>query len=144
MPIEQDSVLLNKVSVIQRALKRMQQEYDANPELNDFTHQDALILNLQRACQAAIDMAQHIIALKHFRIPQSAADGFIILFEEKILSEKTAKELVMMSGFRNLAVHDYQSLKIEIIQSIATKGYRVFERFCDDLGLKIHLTKTSI
>ncbi|GAG97860.1 unnamed protein product [marine sediment metagenome] len=48
-----DDVLLNKASIIERCLSRVQQEYKVCPELDSFTHLDAIILNLERACQAS-------------------------------------------------------------------------------------------
>jgi hypothetical protein len=34
MPIQPDDIALNKAAIIERALRRMKQEYQANPELN--------------------------------------------------------------------------------------------------------------
>lgn len=52
-----DDVLLNKTSIIERCLRRVQEEYDDTPAhlYENITKQDATILNLQRACQATID-----------------------------------------------------------------------------------------
>lgn len=57
-----DDVLLNKAQSIERAVGRVREEY-ANAQGNfaqSYTHQDAAILNIQRACEAAIDMGQHL------------------------------------------------------------------------------------
>jgi len=72
MPTKPDNVVLNKAAVIERALRRMRQEYEFNPTLDNFTHVDAMILNIERACQAAIDLAQHLVAQNHLGIPQSS------------------------------------------------------------------------
>lgn len=56
MPIQPDNVLLNKAAIIERSLRRMREEYEANLDLDNFTHIDAMILNIERACQAAIDL----------------------------------------------------------------------------------------
>ena len=54
-----DDVIVNKVSVIERCLKRIREEYqgDAEEFKRNFTKQDSVILNLQRLCEAAIDIA---------------------------------------------------------------------------------------
>jgi hypothetical protein len=56
-----DDVLVNKAAVIERCVARARQEYAANPAgfATDFTRQDAAILNIQRACEAALDIAVH-------------------------------------------------------------------------------------
>ncbi len=41
---------------------------EMSPEnLEDFTKQDSIILNIQRACEASIDLAMHIVAGKKIR-----------------------------------------------------------------------------
>ena len=47
--------------------------------LNSLTRQDAAILNIQRACEAALDMGQHLIRRERLGIPQSARDVFALL-----------------------------------------------------------------
>lgn len=66
-------VILNKVSIIERCLKRVFEVYDNNPvNLRDFTKQDSMILNIQRACEASIGLPIHIVAEKKLGIPQNS------------------------------------------------------------------------
>jgi uncharacterized protein YutE (UPF0331/DUF86 family) len=43
-----------------------------------FTRQDAIVLNLQRACQACIDMANRMIKLQRLGYPKESKDSFAI------------------------------------------------------------------
>ena len=53
-------VILNKAQIIERCLRRVKEEYEDSPvNLQNITKQDSIILNLQRACEAALDMAMH-------------------------------------------------------------------------------------
>lgn len=88
-----DDILLNKGAIIERCLRRVIEEYSLCPDLSDYTRQDAVILNLERACQAAIDMAMHLIAEKHLGIPQSSANAFELLRNAKLVSAETAKAM---------------------------------------------------
>ena len=55
-----NDVILNKISVIERCMNRVKVVYENNPEnLQDYTKQDSIILNIQRACEASIDLAMH-------------------------------------------------------------------------------------
>jgi uncharacterized protein YutE (UPF0331/DUF86 family) len=36
-----------------------------------------------------------------------------------------------MVGFRNIAVHDYERLNLQIVRSIVTERLHDFERFCE-------------
>ena len=58
-----DDVLLNKAASIERCVARVTEEYAADPATfaTNFSRQDAAILNIQRACEAALDMGQHLI-----------------------------------------------------------------------------------
>ena len=115
-----DDVLLNKAASIERCVARAKEEYESNPEsfMADFTRQDAAILNVQRACEAALDMGQHIIRREKLGVPQSARDVFVLLAQGSWIDPTLADNLKRMIGFRNIAVHDYQNLQIPIVVSI--------------------------
>ncbi len=83
MPIKPDDVILNKGVIIERSLKRMLEEFAADPELKNYTHIDAMILNIESACQAAIDCAMHVVSIKHVGIPQTSADAFVLAGKEQ-------------------------------------------------------------
>ncbi len=108
MPTTRDNVVLNKAAIIERSLRRMKEEYAFNPALDNYTHIDAMILNIERACQAAIDLAQHLVAVHHAGMPQTSADAFILLTKSKLISEETTRSMISMTGFRNIAIHQYQ------------------------------------
>lgn len=76
-----DDVLLNKAASIERGVRRAREEYERDPAsfAEDLTRQDAAILNIQRACEAALDMGQHLIRRERLGIPQSARDVFALL-----------------------------------------------------------------
>ena len=111
-----DDVLLNKAATIERCVARARQEYAANPSGfgTDFTRQDAAILNIQRACEAALDMGQHLIRREQLGLPQSARDVFALLAQGGWITAELADGLKRMVGFRNIAVHDYQALQLPI------------------------------
>ena len=58
-----EDVLLNKAAVIERTLRRIAEEYDGAEDQieTDIRRQDAVVLNLQRACQAAIDGGMYLV-----------------------------------------------------------------------------------
>ncbi|WP_273836296.1 type VII toxin-antitoxin system HepT family RNase toxin [Guptibacillus sedimenti] len=114
-----NDVILNKISIIERYVHRIREEYDDNPaHLNNFTKQDSIILNLQRACEASIDLAMHIVAEKKLGLPQNSRDAFTFLEKEEIISSPLSHKMKAMVGFRNIAVHDYQEVNLAILQKI--------------------------
>ena len=118
-----DDVLINKAATIERCVMRAREEYDKSPATfaSDHTRQDAAILNVQRACEAALDMGQHLIRRERLGIPQSSRDVFALLAQAGWIEAVLAERLQKMVGFRNIAVHDYQALQLPIVEAVITK-----------------------
>ncbi len=91
--------------------------------------QDVFVLNLQRAAQACIDLAAHVIASEDLGIPADLRENFPLLEESGIISHDISTKMKKMVGFRNLAVHEYQSLDTEILKSMLEKNLGDFEEF---------------
>lgn len=114
-----NDVILNKITIIERCIRRIHEEYEQNPKnLENYTKQDSIILNLQRACEASIDLAMHIVAEKKLGLPQNSRDAFSLLETAAILSPQLSGKMKAMVGFRNIAVHDYQEINLAILQKI--------------------------
>lgn len=137
MPIDVDDVMLNKAAIIERCIQRIREEYDANPELDDYTHVDAMTLNIERACQACIDLAMHVASIRRLGMPQASGDSFGLLAKNGIINKKTEMVMRSMIGFRNIAVHQYQELDMAVLRYIAEKGWKDFVELCRELGLKV-------
>ncbi len=115
-------VVLNKVQTIERCVVRARADYAEDPA-NFATHyqrQDSAILNVLRACEAAIDLAQHILSSESLGVSQSAKDGFLLLGRNGIIKADLSNSLQAMVGFRNVAVHDYQHLDIDKVVYVIT------------------------
>lgn len=127
-----DDVLLNKAAMIERRLGRIAEEYHGHEhELeNNFSRQDAIVLNLQRACEAAIDAAMHVVRIRKLGIPQQSRDAFVMMQEAALLDMDLASRMQDMVGFRNIAVHDYCKLDIEILRSILNERLDDFRDYC--------------
>ena len=133
-----DDVLINKAATIERCVMRAREEYDKSPATfaADHTRQDAAILNVQRACEAALDMGQHLIRRERFGIPQSSRDVFALLAQSGWIEATLAERLQKMVGFRNIAVHDYQALQLPIVEAVITKHLGDFTAYSKALLLK--------
>lgn len=125
-----NDVILNKATTIERCVNRIHEVYAGNPEnLKDFTKQDSIILNIQRACEASIDLAMHIVSERKLGVPKASREGFKLLEEAGIIDAALAKILMNMVGFRNIAVHDYQALELAILEAILEKHLDDFKDF---------------
>ena len=125
-----DEILINKKTTINRCIKRIQDDFQDDFKSN-YTKQDAVILNIERACQAAIDMGNRMIRIKNLGLPQSNRDTFLKLEKDGIISAELSKKLQSMAGFRNLAVHDYGSINIDVIINIIENNLQDLVHFAE-------------
>ena len=123
-------IVLAKVAKIQKCLDRIRDVTGLYPEsLEDIDKQDIFVLNLQRAIQACIDLAAYAISCENLGLPERVRDNFIILKEKGIIDAELASKMVKMTGFRNIAVHNYQTLDLDILKSILANNLKDIEEF---------------
>lgn len=132
-----DDIVLNKAAMIERCIRRIHEEYRSDPDFKSATHTDALTLNIERACQAAIDMAMHLVAKQHLGVPQSSAEAFRLLEKAGLLGKELTRSLEGMTGFRNVAIHEYQELDCTVLHWIAQDGWKDWVSLCQVLGVHI-------
>jgi len=123
-------IMISKASSVQRCLKRIKDVTSLDPEsLENQDKQDIFVLNLQRAIQACIDLAAHIVASEALGIPETVRENFSLLQSKGIISSDMTVKMQKMTGFRNIAVHDYQTMDLMILKSVLTKDLRDLENF---------------
>ena len=91
--------------------------------------QDIVCLNLERAVQACVDIAAHVVSDSECAVPDTMAGTFDALERQGVLSRELAERMRRAVGFRNISVHAYQALDWEIVYSIATKRLGDFVEF---------------
>jgi uncharacterized protein YutE (UPF0331/DUF86 family) len=120
-------ILLNKKESIERCIRQIREYYARPAEVDfkeDFLRQDAIAVNLQRATELAIDMANHIIKERRLGLPKESRQSFEILGKSGIIPHELARTLQGMVGFRNILVHEYQKLDIGIMVDIIENRLR--------------------
>jgi uncharacterized protein YutE (UPF0331/DUF86 family) len=84
----------------------------------DIDLQDIVVLNPQRACQAAIDLALRIGRLRRLAFPSDTAEISRILAQAGLVPDNLADSLATTVGVRNVAVHEYQELDLAKVRHI--------------------------
>ena len=128
-----NDIVIDKVQGIQRSIERAREEYRlAGVNFrNDYSHQDAAILNIIRACELTIDLANYVIKTRKIGIPTSSAESFSLLARKQVIPVQLEEKMTSMVGFRNIAVHEYQKLRLEIIEEIIKTGLDNLLAFSD-------------
>ena len=127
-------VILAKIGIIQRCVARIREVTGMNSErLDSFDVQDIFTLNLQRAAQAAIDLASHLVASENLGVPGDLRENFVILQNARILDPDLSERMQRMVGFRNIAVHEYQNLSVDVLKHILVERLGDFEEFSNQV-----------
>jgi uncharacterized protein YutE (UPF0331/DUF86 family) len=120
-------VVLSKINVIKNCLMAIEKatlaEKDPDFQLSIYE------LNLQRAIQACIDLANVTIAKEGLGLPNTYKQSFEILYKHSVITKESCQKLVSMVGFRNISVHDYETIKPAIVHSIVKSHLNDFEEF---------------
>jgi len=135
-------VVLAKVAAIQKCLRRIRDVTGLDPDrLDEVDNQDIFVLNLQRAIQSAIDLATHIVASEGLGIPDTIRGNFVLLEHAKVISRSLTRKMQAMVGFRNIAIHDYQVLDVDILKAILAKHLKDLEQFYTTVLTHFNLAK---
>jgi uncharacterized protein YutE (UPF0331/DUF86 family) len=97
----------------------------------DYMRQDAAVLNVTRACEQAIDLANHLIRTHKIGIPVSSADSFALLAMKRVIPTSLEDKMRRMVGFRNIAVHEYRKLNVDIVEAVIRTGLDDLWAFTD-------------
>ena len=115
-----NDIVINKIQSIQRCIARAREEYKKSGDSfgSDFTCQDAAVLNVLRACEQAIDLANHVIKSHKMGIPTSSSESFRLLANQMVISVELAENLERMVHFRNTVTHEYQRMNIQVLKNV--------------------------
>ena len=124
-------IILSKTGTVRKCLRRISDVTHGKPgSLDELDAQDIFVLNLQRAMQAAIDLAAHVVAQENLGLPESLKENFVLINNAGIIDAGLSQRLQSMVGFRNIAVHDYQQINVEVLKAILTSHLADLDRFC--------------
>lgn len=123
-------IIMAKTVIIQRCLKRIKDVTGLDPNsIDDINKEDIFILNLQRGVQATIDLATHIVASQGLGLPETIKDNFQLLKNAGVITSYIETKMKAMTGFRKIAVHNYQQINRDILKSILQNNLRDLEEF---------------
>ena len=128
-------ILAEKIESLRRCVQRVEARRPDTVEAlrTDADAQDIVTLNLARAVQLCVDMAMHVIASMERPAPQAMGESFDRLADEGVISAALARRMRSAVGFRNVAVHSYQTLDWAIVHSIAHRHLEDFRAFARSL-----------
>ena len=101
---------------------------------HDWKTQRVVERTLHLAIETCMDVADHIVADRRLRVPETGAESFEILAEAQLIPGELGHALALMVGFRNILVHDYARLDPSIVLRVLRDDLRDLERFREAVG----------
>jgi uncharacterized protein YutE (UPF0331/DUF86 family) len=141
MPAEEDAqvdraLILTKLSRLSQYLGYLKSLKLSSLEefKGDFRISGATQRYLQVAIECMIDIGNEIIASLQLRRPERYRDIPGILSEAKIIPRDLAEAMASMIGLRNLLVHDYASINLDLIYNFLQSRLGDFEAFMKSIA----------
>lgn len=120
-------VVLSKINIIKNCLMAI--EKATLRETDEEFRISLYEINLQRAIQACIDLANIVLSRDGLGLPNSYRQSFEILNKHRVIPSELTGKMISMVGFRNISVHDYQEINPEIVRQIVKSYLADFESF---------------
>ena len=132
-------VVEEKLESLRRCLRRIETKCptEASTLVTDIDLPDIVALNLSRAVQICVDIGAHLIAGMEVQPPDTMGQTFDILTQEGVLNNGLASSLKKAVGFRNIAVHNYESINWEIVHSIVKFHLADFSEFARVVAMRL-------
>lgn len=124
-------ILQEKLEALRRCVRRVEDKRAQTAEQlwEDLDRQDIVTLNLTRAVQLCVDIATHVIAETEQPPPQTMGEAFKGLTNLRLISEPLSLRMKAAVGFRNIAIHQYQSIDWNVVHAITGQGLDDFREF---------------
>jgi len=111
-------IVAKKLARIETCVRELREQ--ARPELiaDDVRERRFVEHTLQLAIQAAVDAASHIVAAERLGEPRDPRGLFDLLGRHRWIAPHLVERLRPMVGFRNVLVHEYDEVDLEVVRSV--------------------------
>jgi uncharacterized protein YutE (UPF0331/DUF86 family) len=127
-------VLRTKLTTLERCLARIAEvRGPRRASLTPLDVDDITVINLQRAAQAAIDVASHVVLSEGYGVPDSLSAPFELLERHGVLDTGLAWRLRKTAGLRTITLHDRPSTEPALADALVTNRMGDFRAFAERL-----------
>lgn len=128
-----ETLILRKLAQMEEYISQIEEYRSISVEQykGDWKLQRIVERTLQMMIETCVDIAGHIISDRKLRIPDSYADSFRVLSEDKIIAADLCKTMEQISKFRNVVVHHYDRVDAEIVVGILRNRIDDFNNYND-------------
>jgi uncharacterized protein YutE (UPF0331/DUF86 family) len=133
MPVVDRDLVLRRLALLDTYLEQLEpyREMDLTAYQQDWKTQRVVERSLHLAIETCMDVADHVVADRRLRVPETGARSFEILAEAQLLPRELGDALARMVGFRNILVQDYTRLDPAIVVRVLRQDVLDVRRFHD-------------
>jgi uncharacterized protein YutE (UPF0331/DUF86 family) len=123
--------ILSKLERLQRYVEILNsyKKYSVQDINEDFTLRGAIERYLEVSLECVLDIGEMIISYLGLRKPETYKEVIEILGEEGILPEGFAERFAEAAKFRNILVHMYAEIDVEMVYEILQNNLGDFDEF---------------
>jgi uncharacterized protein YutE (UPF0331/DUF86 family) len=122
-------LISKKLAEIETYLRELRTLSDIAKLRIDIKEQRFIALTLQLAIQAALDISSHIVSDERLGEPRTNRELFMLLEQNNWIPESLAQNLRDMVGFRNVLVHGYDRLNLDVVEDVINNRLSDIEAF---------------
>lgn len=132
-------IVERKLDSLHRCIQRVASRRPGTVEAlqADIDLQDVLVLNLSRAVQICVDLAVHLLSDLPVPPPDTMGAAFERLAQAGLLDGELSMRMRKAVGFRNIAVHAYDTIDWNIVYAIATDRLQDFQAFARTVASRL-------
>ena len=123
--------ILSKLERLQEYVRILNsyRKYSIQEIKKDFTLKGAVERYLEVSLECVLDIGEMVISKEGFRKPETYREVIEILGEKGILPEEFAKRFAEAAKFRNILVHMYAEVDVEMVYEILQNNLGDFDEF---------------
>jgi uncharacterized protein YutE (UPF0331/DUF86 family) len=120
-----------RLSKLDEVINKLEECKKASKEdfLIDFRISDSAMHNLVLGIEIIFDIGNHILNEVFQQHPKEYKEIIEMLGECKVVPKKFAKENVNMAKFRNLIIHQYLKIDLNLVYDYLQKAPDIFRKF---------------
>jgi len=107
----------------------------------DYELRSAIERNLHLAIESALDIGEVIISAEDFEKPEDYRSVILILGEHKVLPRDFAERFAEAAKFRNILVHMYAEVDVEMVYEILQNNLGDFDEFAKYIARHLEIEK---
>ncbi len=133
-----EELVSKKLAFIETCLRELRTLGQADRIATDVKERRFVEHTLQICIQGVLDVALHIASDERLGEPGSNVALFDLLVPAGWLTADTAKLLRNAVGFRNVLVHGYTAVNVQVVRTVLEQRLGDLERFVEEIRRRMH------